>query len=222
MQYILFQQRIKLRPNRTNDYPLKWSPLWVNPTVFPCESNSSYLLSPSTLILPNNAFGMKNRIEVELNSLTEIDFYMKHGKTMWCPSSFFLLSSILILFKMDIPVLKMNFQSQSSMGKGDWKRVHDTRKQVVRCEAIIRKVLAIHNCLKELQPFESNRKYSMDYKWIDTIAPSNPIPFLNEQKPLPFHVGVLCFLKSKQDEEKQTQNQICKNINYWNKTQNLK
>ena len=35
----------------------------------------------------------------------------------------------------------------------DKENVHNARKQVIRCESIIRKVLAIQNCFAELKKF---------------------------------------------------------------------
>ena len=54
--------------------------------------------------------------------------------------------------------------SVSNMRRGtfsDKEKVYQARKQVIQCESIIRKVLAIQNCFSELKQLEDNCNFQL-------------------------------------------------------------
>jgi hypothetical protein len=50
---------------------------------------------------------------------------------------------------------KMSERSPRKLKAADRDRIQDARKQIIQCESIIRKVLAIHNCFEELRNLDS-------------------------------------------------------------------
>lgn len=50
----------------------------------------------------------------------------------------------------------MNNQAHQPLSPKDRLKVHSIRKQVIQCEAIIRKALSIYNCINDLQKSEEN------------------------------------------------------------------
>lgn len=49
----------------------------------------------------------------------------------------------------------MSERSPRKLKAADRDRIQDARKQIIQCESIIRKVLAIHNCFEELRNLDS-------------------------------------------------------------------
>lgn len=54
---------------------------------------------------------------------------------------------------------KMNDSHSKKKKSNDKEKVQNARKQVIKCEAIIRKVLAIQECFMELNTFSENCIY---------------------------------------------------------------
>lgn len=48
-------------------------------------------------------------------------------------------------------IQKMNKQPTRKVKSADRVRIENAKKQIIQCECIIRKVLAIHNCFEELR-----------------------------------------------------------------------
>lgn len=79
-------------------------------------------------------------------------------------------------------------QSPSSNKKGDLKKIHTARKQIIQCESIIRKVLAIYNCLDKLEQFEhteDNRNYVIRILFLEVqLLPRNTHPAKTQSNPV--------------------------------------